>query len=95
MFSDDAKARQTDPGATSRPATICARVDAVLDEFRPRLRLDGAELSIVELAGSGLLRLRMSGRNAFCPMALFLLRSCLDRKLRDRVPEVQQIEIDR
>jgi len=70
------------------------RIDAVLDEYRPRLLRDGAEISVLAVTDDGLLRLRVTGRNSSCPMALFLLKSCLTRTLRERLPELTQVELE-
>lgn len=69
-------------------------IEAVLDEFRPRLRIDGADLNVVAVEGD-VLRLRMTGRTSSCPMALALLQSCLESAVRERVPGVAKVQLER
>lgn len=69
-------------------------IEAVLDEFRPRLRIDGTDLDVVAVE-DGLLRLRMTGRPSSCPMALALLQSCLESAVRQRVPGVAKVQLEK
>ena len=79
--------------STSGPLAL-PEIEAVLDEFRPRLQMDGADLLVLDL-DAGLLRLRMSGRTSCCPVALSLLQSCLEKTLRERIPAIHRLTIER
>lgn len=73
---------------------VRARIEAVLDEVRPRLRLDDADVELATLDG-GALRLRLTGSCRCCPMAMATLQSCIENRLRQRVPEVRSVELER
>lgn len=74
--------------------TSFSTIEAVLDEFRTRLRLDGTDVNVVSVE-AGVLRLRMTGRPSSCPMALALLQSCLESAVRERIPGVSKVQLER
>src|SRR5437660_146996 len=47
---------------------VRARIESVLDDYRPRLRMDGADVVLVDLSPAGELRIRVTGRHACCPV---------------------------
>jgi Fe-S cluster biogenesis protein NfuA len=73
---------------------VVREIEAVLDQFRQRLRLDGADLAFVAL-DDGLLRLRMTGSMSCCAIAVATLRECLASRLRQHVPSVTKIELEK
>ncbi len=65
-------------------------VDMVLDELRPYLMADGGNVEIVELDGP-VVRLRLQGACGSCPSSTMTLKMGIERRLRERIPEIAEV----
>jgi Fe-S cluster biogenesis protein NfuA len=65
-------------------------VEKVLDEMRPYLMSDGGNVELVELEGP-IVKLRLQGACGTCPSSAMTLRMGIERKLRETIPEVEQV----
>lgn len=68
-----------------------ANVESVLDELRPYLMADGGNVELVELDGP-VVRLRLQGACGSCPSSTMTLRMGIERKLRESIPEIAEVE---
>ncbi|MEO1211694.1 MAG: NifU family protein [Cyanobacteria bacterium J06638_20] len=66
-------------------------VESVLDELRPYLMSDGGNVELVELDGP-VVRLRLQGACGSCPSSTMTLRMGIERKLRESIPEIAEVE---
>ncbi|MEB3214097.1 MAG: NifU family protein [Leptolyngbyaceae bacterium] len=66
-------------------------VEKVLDELRPYLISDGGNVELVELDGP-IVRLRLQGACGSCPSSTMTLRMGIERKLRESIPEIAEVE---
>ncbi|MCX5934095.1 MAG: NifU family protein [Pseudanabaena sp. LacPavin_0818_WC45_MAG_42_6] len=66
-------------------------VENVLDELRPYLMSDGGNVELVEIEGP-IVRLRLQGACGSCPSAAMTLRMDIERKLKEEIPEIDEIE---
>ncbi len=66
-------------------------VEAVLDELRPFLMADGGNVELVEIEGP-VVRLRLQGACGSCPSSTMTLKMGIERKMRDMIPEVAEVE---
>ncbi|MEB3161897.1 MAG: NifU family protein [Prochlorothrix sp.] len=66
-------------------------VETVLDELRPYLIADGGNVELVELDGP-IVRLRLQGACGSCPSSTMTLKMGIERKLRDMIPEISEVE---
>jgi len=66
-------------------------VETVLDELRPYLMADGGNVELVELDGP-VVRLRLQGACGSCPSSTMTLRMGIERKLRESIPEIAEVE---
>jgi Fe-S cluster biogenesis protein NfuA len=66
-------------------------VEAVLDELRPYLMADGGNVELVEIEGP-VVRLRLQGACGSCPSSTMTLKMGIERKMRDMIPEVAEVE---
>ncbi len=66
-------------------------VETVLDELRPYLMADGGNVELVELEGP-VVRLRLQGACGSCPSSTMTLRMGIERKLKDSIPEIAEVE---
>ncbi|MBW4682690.1 MAG: NifU family protein [Microcoleus vaginatus WJT46-NPBG5] len=66
-------------------------VETVLDELRPYLMADGGNVELVELEGP-IVKLRLQGACGSCPSSTMTLRMGIERKLREMIPEIAEVE---
>lgn len=66
-------------------------VETVLDELRPYLIADGGNVELVELDGP-IVKLRLQGACGSCPSSTMTLRMGIERRLREFIPEIEEVE---
>jgi len=66
-------------------------VEKVLDEMRPYLMADGGNVELVEIDGP-VVRLRLQGACGSCPSSTMTLRMGIERRLREFIPEIAEVE---
>lgn len=66
------------------------RVEAVLDKIRPSLVADGGNVELVEVK-DGIVKLKLTGACAGCPMSTMTLKNGIERILRQEIPEVKEV----
>jgi len=66
-------------------------VEKVLDELRPYLLADGGNVELVELDGP-IVKLRLNGACSSCPSSAMTLRMGIERRLREFIPEISEIQ---
>lgn len=66
-------------------------IEKVLDELRPYLMADGGNVELVEVEGP-VVRLRLQGACGSCPSSTMTLRMGIERKLRESIPEIAEVE---
>ncbi|KHG39038.1 MULTISPECIES: NifU family protein [Aphanizomenon] len=66
-------------------------VETVLDEMRPYLISDGGNVEVVELDGP-VVKLRLQGACGSCPSSTMTLRMGIERRLKEMIPEISEIE---
>jgi Fe-S cluster biogenesis protein NfuA len=66
-------------------------VETVLDEMRPYLISDGGNVEIVELDGP-IVKLRLQGACGSCPSSTMTLRRGIERRLKEMIPEISEVE---
>lgn len=66
-------------------------VETVLDEMRPYLISDGGNVELVELDGP-IVKLRLQGACGSCPSSTMTLRMGIERRLREMIPEIAEVE---
>jgi Fe-S cluster biogenesis protein NfuA len=67
------------------------KVAAVLDKIRPALQADGGDVELVEVTEDGVVKLKLTGACAGCPMSTITLKSGIERVLREQIPEVKEV----
>jgi Fe-S cluster biogenesis protein NfuA len=68
------------------------KVESVLDEIRPGLRQDGGDCELVDVTDEGIVKLRLTGACAGCPMSQMTLKMGIEATLKERIPEVHSVE---
>jgi Fe-S cluster biogenesis protein NfuA len=66
-------------------------VEQVLDELRPYLMADGGNVELVEIDGP-IVKLRLQGACGSCPSSTMTLKMGIERRLREIIPEIAEVE---
>jgi Fe-S cluster biogenesis protein NfuA len=66
-------------------------VETVLDELRPYLISDGGNVELVEIEGP-IVKLRLQGACGSCPSSTMTLKMGTERRLREKIPEIVEVE---
>ena len=66
-------------------------VETVLDELRPYLMSDGGNVELVEIEGP-IVKLRLQGACGSCPSSTMTLKMGIERRLREKIPEIVEVE---
>jgi Fe-S cluster biogenesis protein NfuA len=72
-------------------ALTLENVETVLDELRPYLMSDGGNVEVVELDGP-VVRVRLQGACGSCPSSMMTLKMGIERRLREFIPEISEVE---
>jgi len=68
------------------------KVEAVLNKIRPGLQADGGDVELVDVTEDGVVKVRLTGACAGCPMSTFTLRLAIEQRIKEEVPEVKKVE---
>ena len=66
-------------------------VETVLDELRPFLMADGGNVELVDIEGP-IVKLRLQGACGSCPSSTMTLKMGIERRLREKIPEIAEVE---
>ena len=66
-------------------------VETVLDELRPYLMADGGNVELVDIDGP-IVKLRLQGACGSCPSSTMTLKMGIERRLREFIPEISEVE---
>jgi Fe-S cluster biogenesis protein NfuA len=67
------------------------KVEAALAKIRPMLQADGGDVELVEVNEGGVVKLRLKGSCAGCPVATITLKQGIERVLKEQIPEVKEV----
>ena len=67
------------------------KVEKALGKIRAALQQDGGDIELVS-AENGLVKVRLKGACAGCPMSQMTLANFVERELKKAVPEVKKVE---
>jgi Fe-S cluster biogenesis protein NfuA len=71
--------------------SIEEKVQKVLEEIRPQIEADGGNIELVEVENLTV-KVRLSGACAGCPMAAITLKQGVQALLKERIPEILNVE---
>jgi len=66
------------------------KVEEVLNKIRPSLMRDGGNVELVD-ASDGVVKVKLTGACAGCPMSALTLKMGIERILKQEVPEVKEV----
>lgn len=72
--------------------TIEQRIEAVLAQVRPALRLDGGGIELIKFdSATGAVHVKLQGACVGCAMSQITLKMGVEAALQDAIPEVTEV----
>lgn len=71
---------------------IQKKVEKVLQEIRPALQADGGDVELVEVDSQGVVKVRLTGACGGCPMSTQTLKMGIEAQLKEKIPEIQEVQ---
>lgn len=68
------------------------KVEAALNKVRPSLMADGGDVQLVEVDQDGVVKVKLQGACAGCPMSQMTLKMGIEKILKQDIPEVSRVE---
>jgi len=73
-------------------ASIAEKIKKSLEEIRPYLAMDGGNVEFVDFdVESGVLKVKMMGACAHCPMSQTTLKEGIGRTIKEAIKEVKEV----
>ena len=67
-------------------------VRAAIEDVRPHLQMDGGDVELVDVTDDGVVKVRLTGSCAGCPMSQMTLKWGVENYLKKKIPEVKTVE---
>jgi len=67
------------------------KVQKIINEIRPNLQADGGDVELVDVSDDGIVKVRLVGACAGCPMSQMTLKSGIEKYLKKMIPEVKTV----
>jgi len=67
------------------------KVEAVLEKIRPSLQNDGGDVELIDVDEAGVVKVRLKGACAGCPMSQMTLKQGIESTLKQEIPEVKEV----
>ncbi len=71
-------------------AFVKEKVEQVLNNIRPSLRADGGDVELVDVK-EGVVRLKLKGACAGCPMSTMTLKNSIERILKQEISDIKEV----
>ena len=71
--------------------TIEKKVQKALAEIKPQLQADGGDIELVAIE-KGTVKVRLQGACVGCPLSTLTLKQGVERFIKQKVPEIQNVE---
>jgi len=67
------------------------KVGQVIEFVRPALQADGGDIKLVEVSDDGIVKVKLLGHCAGCPMSQMTLSEAVERTLKEHVAGVKRV----
>ncbi|TDA32039.1 MAG: NifU family protein [Hadesarchaea archaeon] len=67
------------------------RIEEVLNQLRPELQAHGGDVELVEVTEDKVVKVRLTGACAGCPMSALTLAMGVERALKREIPEIKGV----
>ena len=68
------------------------KVEMALAKIRPMLQTDGGDVELIDVDENGLVKVRLQGACAGCPMSQMTIKNGIEKLLKEKIPEVTSVE---
>ena len=68
------------------------KVQEALNLIRPSLQADGGDAELVDVDDNGVVKLRLTGACAGCPMSQLTLKEGIEKALKEKIPQITRVE---
>jgi Fe-S cluster biogenesis protein NfuA len=68
------------------------KVEEALNKVRPSLQADGGDVELIDVDQQGVVKVKLQGTCAGCPMSQMTLKMGIEKILKQNVPEVERVE---
>jgi Fe-S cluster biogenesis protein NfuA len=68
------------------------KVETALNKVRPSLQADGGDVQLIDVDEDGVVKVKLKGACAGCPMSQMTLKMGIEKILKQNVPEVKRVE---
>ena len=67
------------------------KVEAALAKIKPALQADGGDVELVDVDENGVVKVKLVGACAGCPVASITLKQGIERILKEQIAEVKEV----
>ena len=67
------------------------KVEEALEEIRPFLRNDGGDISLVDIEGDTLVKVRLEGNCVGCSVNQMTLKSGVEMTIKKHAPQIEEV----
>ena len=68
------------------------KVEKVLEKIKPSLQADGGDVELIEVTEDGIVKVELQGACAGCPMSQLTLKNGIEKKMKEEIPEVKEVQ---
>lgn len=68
------------------------KVEGALNKVRPSLQADGGDVMLVDVDDNGVVKVKLQGACAGCPMSQMTLKQGIEKILKQNIPEITRVE---
>jgi len=68
------------------------KIRKALEEIRPNLQVDGGDVELIDVTSDGVVKVRLKGACAGCPLRQMTLTQGIERFLKEKIPEIKEIK---
>ena len=68
------------------------KVESTLEKIRPSLQADGGDVELVDINEDGVVKVKLQGACASCPMSTMTLKMGIEKILKQNIPEIERVE---
>jgi len=67
------------------------KVKKIIEKIRPALQMDGGDVELVEVTDDGVVKVKLRGACAHCPMSALTLKHGVEEAIKKQVPEIKEV----
>jgi Fe-S cluster biogenesis protein NfuA len=67
------------------------KVEQALAKIKPALQADGGDVELVDIDDGGVVKVKLTGACAGCPVASITLKQGIERILKEQIAEVKEV----